>query len=385
MRSEEFDTIREPRILLDENANISQFPQKSCALGATWSSAATILRWQPGLMGGEGRGGFEFVEAVDFFRGAVKVGEALGGRSKANFINGVEDAFLGHDEAVTLVEEIIAAQIGRGEVDGDEVCAGAEAAIITRAGFGDIEGADGGDDPIRPHEAEGGHAVEREINIGGRRRGQRSFFAGNERADAAAIERKFGGKSEIGEQVGFGLVGQTGDKAGTDAPAGISEMANVFEAFGVIAGSVHCGVGARSGDFEFDDVDARAGVLKFGVKIMIERAQANADAEGCFAAEGFDERQGDFTDGDEVFAGLDVDIGYAGRAMVNEQFGELVATGAEAGELLVLAAHSAIGTVFAAEIGDFNDGANESAAAEFFKGKAGGALMKRALSGTPQT
>ena len=71
--------------------------------------------------------------------------------------------------------------------------------------------------------------------------------------------------------------------------------------------------------------------------------------------------------------------------MVDEQIGKLVVTGAEAGELFVIAAHAAIGAVFAAEIGNFDDGANENASAKLFDGGAGRALMKRILSRAPQT
>jgi len=72
------------------------------------------------------------------------------------------------------------------------------------------------------------------------------------------------------------------------------------------------------------------------------------------------ERQDDFKNGDRVFAGLDVHIGEAGGAMMNEQFGELFVIGAETIECAVAAAHAAIGAIFAAIIGDFDDAADKN-------------------------
>ena len=52
--------------------------------------------------------------------------EALG-------FDGSQDQLFGHDEAVALVEQIIGAQVGWRQVDGDQVGAGAEAAAVTAA------------------------------------------------------------------------------------------------------------------------------------------------------------------------------------------------------------------------------------------------------------
>jgi hypothetical protein len=67
------------------------------------------------------------------------------------------------------------------------------------------------------------------------------------------------------------------------------------------------------------------------------------------------ERQDDFADGDGIFAGLNVHVRHAGRAMVDEQFRDLIVFGAKAFERAIAAAHSTIGAVFAAEIGNFDN------------------------------
>jgi len=93
---------------------------------------------------------------------------------------------------------------------------------------------------------------------------------------------------------------------------------------------------------------------------VAERTEANADAQIGFAAQGLNQGQNDFAHGDGVFAGLDVQVGDAGGAMMDEQFGELFVLRAEAFERAIAAAHAAIGAVFATVIGNFDDSADEN-------------------------
>src|SRR5439155_15418448 len=78
----------------------------------------------------------------------IMIGEALSRGLEPFGLDGGENPILGHDEAVALVEKIIFTEPRRSEVDGDEVGAGAESAAITRAGLGEVEGADGGNHPL---------------------------------------------------------------------------------------------------------------------------------------------------------------------------------------------------------------------------------------------
>jgi len=81
-----------------------------------------------------------------------------------------------------------------------------------------------------------------------------------------------------------------------------------------------------------------------------------------------DERQDDFANGNRIFAGLDVHISHAGGAMVNKQFGDLLVISAKAIEGAVAAAHTAIGAIFAAIVGDFDDAANKNLVSELRPG-----------------
>src|SRR3954467_13729315 len=97
---------------------------------------------------------------------------------------------------------------------------------------------------------------------------------------------------------------------------------------------------------------------------MAEGPEANADAQICFAAQGLNQRQNDFPNGNGIFASLDVHIGDAGGAMMDEQFGELFVFGAKSAEGAIAAAHSAIGAIFAAIIGNFDNSADENVVSE---------------------
>src|SRR6185295_7568628 len=73
-----------------------------------------------------------------YFTGAVKVGEALFGGDEIFGGDRGEDSLFGHDEAITFVEEIVAANFGGSEIDGDEVCAGAKAAAVAAFGLSEV-------------------------------------------------------------------------------------------------------------------------------------------------------------------------------------------------------------------------------------------------------
>src|SRR5207249_7017118 len=97
------------------------------------------------------------------------------------------------------------------------------------------------------------------------------------------------------------------------------------------------------------------------------------------APKNLDEGQYHLTNDNGVFAGLNVEVGDARRAMVDEQFRQLIEPGAVAGQIAVVAPHAAIGAVFPAEIGDLDHAAQEDLAPEFFGGGAGGALVEGEL------
>ena len=112
---------------------------------------------------------------------------------------------------------------------------------------------------------------------------------------------------------------------------------------------------------------------------MVECAEANADAQIAFAAEELNERDGEFAGGDRVFAGLEIDVGNAGRKVIEEEVGEFVEFGAIAFEVAVGAAHSAVMAVFAADVGKFDNGADEDFTAEKFACGGGGAIVQGGL------
>ena len=129
-----------------------------------------------------------------YFSGAVEVCETLFRGDQVFVRDSGEDAFFGHDEAIAFVEEIVAPDFRGSQIDRDEVCAGAKAAAIAAAGLGEVQSADGGNDPIRTHEAQGRHTVQCEIDVGDGTVGQGSFFAGNKWTDAAAVDWEIGGE-----------------------------------------------------------------------------------------------------------------------------------------------------------------------------------------------
>ena len=73
-----------------------------------------------------------------------------------------------------------------------------------------------------------------------------------------------------------------------------------------------------------------------------------------------DEREGDFANGNRVFARLDINVSDAGRAMMNDEFGELIVMGAKAAEITVAASHAAVMTILAAIIGNLDYCADEN-------------------------
>lgn len=182
-------------------------------------------------------------------------GEAGGGEVQFFGREGVKDSFFGHDDAVAFVEEVIGAKFTGGEVDGDEVGACAQASPIAIGTFGEVEGADGGDDPMRAHQAQSGHAVEGEIDGGGGVMGEGSFIPGNEWADTASIEGQFGGQVKVGHEFGFGLAGESSDETGTDGPSCLSEVVDVLEALLEGARALQFFVSPGMAGFELDDVD----------------------------------------------------------------------------------------------------------------------------------
>ena len=157
-------------------------------------------------------------------------------------------------------------------------------------------------------------------------------------------------------------------------------MTNVRDALLKFAGRFHFGVEFRIRDFKFDDVNARAGLFQFIIHRMAQRAEANADAQIGFAAQGLNQRQNDFANGDGIFARLDIHIRDAGGAMMNEQFGKLVVIGAKTIERAIAAAHPAVGAIFAAIIGNLHDSAHKNLVAEARSGRERSFFMKCLLS-----
>jgi len=96
-------------------------------------------------------------------------------------------------------------------------------------------------------------------------------------------------------------------------------------------------------------------------------------------AQDFDERQNNLANDERVFACLDIDIGDARRSMVDQQFRQLIEPGAVSGQTAVVAPHAAVGTIFAAKIGDLDYRADKHLAPERFDGDARSAFVKGML------
>ena len=92
--------------------------------------------------------------------GGVVLGEAGFGGFETFGFDSAKDQFLGHDEAFAFIEEVIVAKAGRGHINSDKVCAGPQAAAVTQSWFGKIQRADGGNDPVGSHEAQGRHRIQ---------------------------------------------------------------------------------------------------------------------------------------------------------------------------------------------------------------------------------
>lgn len=112
---------------------------------------------------------------------------------------------------------------------------------------------------------------------------------------------------------------------------------------------------------------------------MVESAETNADPEIAFAAQELNQRDGEFARGDGIFAGLEIDVGDAGGEVIEEKIGEFVEFGAIAIEIAIGAAHSAVMAVFAADVREFDNGADEDFAAEMFACGRGGAIVQGGL------
>src|SRR5579872_2448063 len=109
-------------------------------------------------------------------------------------------------------------------------------------------------------------------------------------------------------------------------------MANLVKTLLMSSRRAHAGVRGRVGDFELDDIGARARLLQLAIQTGIQGPQANTDSQRSFTPECFDERQHNLADHNRIFARLDIKVGDAWRTMMNEQFGELVVPGAVAGQ-----------------------------------------------------
>ena len=137
-------------------------------------------------------------------------------------------------------------------------------------------------------------------------------------------------------------------------------MPDVFEAAVERSRGFHFCVAPGRSRFEFQNVDAGACVFQVGVEGRRQRAEANTDAKIGVALEFADEGEGDFTNRDRVFAGLNVKVGDAGRAMIDDELGELVEVSAETAEAPVGAAHAAVMTILPAIIGNLEHSADEN-------------------------
>ena len=91
------------------------------------------------------------------------------------------------------------------------------------------------------------------------------------------------------------------------------------------------------------------------------------------------ERQDDFKNGDRVFAGLDVDVRNARGPVLDQHLGKLLVMRAKTLQGAVVAAHPAVGAVFAAEVGNLDHGPHKDLAVELFAGGFGGAAMQCGL------
>ena len=76
---------------------------------------------------------------------------------------------------------------------------------------------------------------------------------------------------------------------------------------------------------------------------------------------------------------MNINVGDTFWPVMDEQFGELIVVCAEPGEVLIFAAHAAVSAIFATEVGDFDDGANENALTEPGMCRLGGFVMKYPL------
>ena len=135
-------------------------------------------------------------------------------------------------------------------------------------------------------------------------------------------------------------------------------------------------VASGIGHLKLHDVETGTGFHQFAVKRGAEDTQANTDPEVRLALQGLDQRQGDFADGNRVFARLDVNIRDAGGTMVDEEIGELLVFGAKTGEIAVTTAHTAIGTIFAAIVGNLDYSTDKNILAEATTGRGGSAMVK---------
>lgn len=181
----------------------------------------------------------------------VKLSEADFGRLEALGSERAEDAFFVHDEAVALVENVIFAQARGGEVHGDEICAGAKAATITEFRLADVQRADGGNDPVRTHEAHAGHAIKDEIDFAVLAVRKWRGFSRDERTDAAAGKREGVREAQGIEPVLRRFVWQAADETGADVPTIAREQADVVEAFFESTGSFEGVVVGAVRSFEF--------------------------------------------------------------------------------------------------------------------------------------
>ena len=94
------------------------------------------------------------------------------------------------------------------------------------------------------------------------------------------------------------------------------------------------------------------------------------------------QRHDHFADRLRIFAGLDINVGDARGAMLDDQFSERFVIRAETLKFAIVAAHSAIGTILPTEIRNFDDRANENFAPEMRMGQRRCLAMKSLLRTT---
>ena len=91
--------------------------------------------------------------------GAEEVSQTLFRRGETFARKGRKNPLLVHNDPIPFVEQIIIPEVFRREINGHQICPGAQAPAITVALSCQIKRADRGDDPLGPHQPERCHGI----------------------------------------------------------------------------------------------------------------------------------------------------------------------------------------------------------------------------------